>query len=307
MNLTTFSATQHHSISKQRATKSDQLIAMRNTESGQPLFCIHPSGGDIGIYRKFAARTSPNLSVFGIQSRLQCGATSEFSSLSRMAFEYADLINEHQPMGDIRLLGFSLGGFLASLMAFELQQFGRTVSFLGLIDSNPNWTVATDTSRQELCLRLTQVFTKFQGIGLMQRKPLEAVERDVAILVDSCMSDPPVSSAEAMAITTALGYVPSRKRESDLIMKFTDTFLTHCRLLKDFEPPEIHCPLHLWWPSDAAHESKSGSEMWAQRAHSTVSESIIEGSHYSIMRGASVRALSVEVEAAIAQCDEVNA
>ena len=307
MNLTTISATQHESIHTQKATALDQLVIMRYAEGGKPLFCIHPSGGDIGVYRKFAARTSPELSVFGIQSRLQCGATSEHSSLGRMAFAYADLINEHQPVGEIRLLGFSLGGFLASLIASELQQFGRTVSFLGLIDSNPNWTVASNASRQELCLRLTQVFTKFQSIGVMQQKPLETVERDVAVLVDSCMSDPPVSSAEAMAITTALGYVPSRKRDSELIMKFTDTFLTHCRLLKDFEPPEINCPLHLWWPSDAAHESKSGSEMWAQRAHSTVSESIIEGSHYSIMRGASVRALSAEVEAAIAQCDEVNA
>jgi len=303
MNLTTFSATQHVSITKQRATKSDQLVAMRPTETGQPLFCIHPSGGDIGVYRKFAARTSPKLSVFGIQSRLQCGATSEFSSLSSMAFEYADLINEHQTTGEIRLLGFSLGGFLASLMAFELQKVGRTVSFLGLIDSNPNWTVASDASRQELCLRLTQVFTKFQSIGVMQQKPLETVERDVAILVDSCMSDRPVSPEEAMGITTAMGYVPSNKRDSDLLMKFTDTFLTHCRLLKDFEPPEINCPLHLWWPSDAAHESKSGSELWARKAHSTVSESIIEGSHYSIMRGRSVRVLTAEVEAALAQDD----
>ena len=307
MNLTTLSATQHELISKQRATKSDQLVAMRHTENGKPLFCIHPSGGDIGVYRKFAARTTPQLSVLGIQSRLQCGATSEFSSLRRMAVEYADLINEHQPLGKIRLLGFSLGGFLASLMATELQQFGRTVSFLGLIDSNPNWTVATDTSRQELCLRLTQVFTKFQSIGVMQRKPLEIVERDVAVLVDSCMSDQqPISSEEAMAITTAMGYVPSRKRDSDLLMKFTDTFLTHCRLLRDFEPPEINCPLYLWWPSDAAEESKSGSELWSRRAQSTVSESIIEGSHYSIMRGRSVRVLTAEVEAAIAYSDELN-
>ena len=305
MNLTTFSATQNESISKHRVAKSDQLVAMRPTESGKPLFCIHPSGGDIGVYRKFATRTTPMLSVFGIQSRLQCGATSEFSSLGRMAFEYADLINEHQPMGEIRLLGFSPGGFLASLMAAELRQFGRTVSFLGLIDSNPNWTVATHSSRQELCLRLTQVFTKFQSIGVMQKKPLATVERDVAILVDSCMGDQPISSEEVMANTTAMGYVPSRKRDSDLLMKFTDTFLTHCRLLKDLEPPEINCPLHLWWPSDAVQESKSGSELWAQKAQSTVSGSIIEGSHYSIMRGRSVRILTAEVEAAIAYSDEL--
>lgn len=300
MNLTNFSASTSELTAQQRAVRSDQLVTMRLTKTGKSLFCIHPSGGDVGIYRKLASRATPELSVFGIQSRLQCGAASEFSSLKRMAFEYACLINEQQTAGNIRLLGFSLGGFLASLMVQELQKVGRTVSFLGLIDSNPNWTVATDTSRRELCLRLTQVFTKFQSIGVMQQKPLETVERDVAILVDSCMGDQPLSSVEVMANTTAMGYVPNSKRDSELLMKFTNTFLTHCRLLKDFEPPEINCPLYLWWPSEAAEESKSGSQIWAQNAQSTVTQSMIEGSHYSVMRGSSVRILSEELKAAIA-------
>ncbi len=304
MNLIGYPADQQKSTEDQNTTRPGQLVAMRLAEKGKPLFCIHPSGGDVGIYRKLASRTTPEISVFGIQSRLQCGATSEFSSLSLMAFEYAGLINEHQPAGKIRLLGFSLGGFLASLMALELKQMGRSVSFLGLIDSNPNWIVATETSRQELCLRLTQVFTKFQSIGGRHQKPLETVKRDVAVLVDSCMNDQPVSSTEVMANTTAMGYVPSGQRDSELLMKFTDTFLTHCRLLKAFEPPEINCPLYLWWPGDAEEESKSGSKLWARKALSTVSESIIEGSHYSVMRGSSVRVLSAELEAAIAREEE---
>jgi len=281
-------------------TKIRQLVAMRFEEKGKPLFCIHPSGGDIGIYRKFASRTGPSLSVIGIQSRLVCGATTEFSTLEEMAFDYACLLNEHQPTGPVRLLGFSLGGFVASLMARELQKFGRSVSFMGLIDSNPNWTTATETSRRELCLRLTQVFTKFQSIGVMNPKPLETVQKDVAILVDLCLSGNATSSAEVMVKTEAMGYVPNRKMDAQLLVKFTNGFFAHCRLLKDFEPPEINCPLHLWWPSEASKENEFGARMWIQKSKLTVSETVIEGSHYSIMRGAAVKVLSAEVEAAIA-------
>lgn len=307
MNSTSFSTKRRESTTGNGVARPDQLIAMRHAESGKPLFCIHPSGGDIGIYRKLASRATPGLSVFGIQSRLQCGETSELTSLDGMALQYAGLINEHQPEGKVRLLGFSLGGFIASLMALKLKQLGRSVSFLGLIDSNPNWTVATETSRRELCLRLTQVFSKFQSIGVMQQKPLETVERDVAVLVEAALSNHDISAPTVMAKTVAMGYVPSRKRDSELIMKFTETFLTHCRLLKDFEPPEIDCPLHLWWPGEAKEDSRSGSEIWARKAQSTISESIIDGSHYSIMRGRSVRVLSKEVEAAIANEDGLEA
>lgn len=303
MNLASFSVSPHKSVREQSSTRLRQLVTMRREEKGKPLFCIHPSGGDIGIYRKFASRTGPDLSVIGIQSRLVCGAATEFSTLEEMAFDYACLINEYQPTGTIRLLGFSLGGFVASLMTRELQKSGRSVSFLGLIDSNPNWTTAKETSRQELCLRLTQVFTKFQSIGVMKQKPLETVERDVAILVNLCFVARPVSSVEIMAKTAAMGYVPSRQRDADILMKFTDTFLTHCRLLKDFEPPEINCPLYLWWPSEAADEDGSGSKLWVEKTKSTVSESVIDGSHYSVMRGSAVRVLSAEVEAAIAHED----
>lgn len=303
MKLTSYSVGARESIDERRSTRLRQLVAMRPGKKGKRLFCIHPSGGDVGIYRKLASRTGPNLSVWGIQSRLECGADTEFPTLKEMAYNYACLVNEQQPTGVIRLLGFSLGGFLASMMAQELQQSGRSVSFLGLIDSNPNWTTATETSRQELYLRLTQVFTKFQSIGVMKQKPLETVQKDVAILVDACFGDQGIRPTEIMAKTTAMGYVPSRQRDADILMKFTHTFFTHCRMLKDFVPPEINCPLYLWWPSDAAKESESGSKLWAQKSNSTVSESIIEGSHYSVMRGSAVRALSTEVVAAIAYED----
>lgn len=277
---------------------ADQLVSIRNPDHGDPIYCMHPSGGDIGIYRKLASRLSKR-GIWGIQSRLLCGADTEAATLEEMASDYCSLIENHQPDGKIRLLGFSLGGFIATLMAKRFQQNSRVVSFLGLIDSNPAWTSGTTKSRQELCLRLTQVFTKFQSIGVMQQKPLEIVERDVAILVDTCLGDDPVTTAEVMAKTTAMGYVPDRQRDSDLLMQFTHTFVTHCRLLRGFKAPEIDCPLYLWWPSEGGQENETGSAIWAGRSKFEVEESCIEGSHYSIMRGAAVRRLAEQVDTAI--------
>lgn len=288
--------------SVQRTISSDQLVAIRNPEKGSPLFCIHPSGGDIGIYRKLATRLGSSRSILGIQSRLESGASTEHASIDAMADQYTQIIDQQQPDGSIRLLGFSLGGFVASLIARNFHQMGRRVSFLGLIDSNPSWTIASETSHRQLCKRLTQVFVKFQSIGVMRQKPIETVERDVAQLVDFCLGNQ-FSPDKILAKTIAKGYVPERQVDSGVLAKFTSTFLAHSRLLKDFQPPFIDCPLHLWWPSETENENQSGTKIWSGQTTCEVSQSVIEGSHYTIMRGTAVRVLAAEVETAISESE----
>jgi len=255
------------------------------------------------IYRKLATKLSRERSILGIQSRLECGANSEFASLEEMASAYARIIDDYQPTGTIRLLGFSLGGFIASLMARQFHQSGRDVSFLGLIDSNPNWVAGSETSRQQLCFRLTQVFAKFQSIGVMHQRPSNLVERDVATLVDMCLSNHSISPHVVMEKTMAMGYFSDQQFETSIIMKFTSTFLTHCSLLKDFRPPPINCPLYLWWPSETKGENEIGTDAWSEFTPDKITESVIGGSHYSIMRGSAVRALASEVESAIEQTE----
>jgi len=277
----------------------DQLVVLRDRGGQAPLFCIHPSGGDVGIYRKLVTRLAPGRPVFGIQSRMLCGAACEFSSLHEIAIAYAEIIKAKQPYGAIHIVGFSLGGFIATLIAEELHAAGRAVSFLGLIDSNPSWTVAAETSRRELCLRLEQVFTKFQSIGMMKTKPIETVQKDVSVLVDACFEDSSVSSEDVMEQIDAMGYIPSDCPELGMLSKFACTFLAHIRLMADFQPPQIDCHLHLWWPSEAISENELGSSLWEDHARWDVTESIVEGSHYSIMRGPTVRLLASEIDAAL--------
>ena len=286
-------------------TYQERLVAIRNPNRCTPLYCIHPSGGDIGIYRKMATRLSSECAVWGVQSRLLCGAKTERASLEEMAAAYCHLINEHQPTGTIRLLGFSLGGFLASLMAQEFQKLSRVVSFLGLIDSNPAWTSGAKTSRHELCVRMKQVFTKFQSVGVLTEQPIDTVDRDVAILVDACLGSRQISPKEVVARTAAMGYVPSHQLESDMLLKFTDAFLSHCRLMEGFQAPEVDCPLRIWWPSESKRENEAGSLIWASKSQTDFAESCIEGDHYSMMRGASVRELAKQVEAAIKEADSL--
>ena len=98
------------------------VVPLRASQTGAPLFCIHPSGGDIGIYRKVARHLTPDYPVLGIQSRLLVGATDEFQTIDAMAEHYTKLVVEHQPEGAVRLFGFSFGGFVATAIASLLNR-----------------------------------------------------------------------------------------------------------------------------------------------------------------------------------------
>jgi thioesterase domain-containing protein len=72
--------------------------------------------------------------LIGLQSPLLSGLPAP-SSLAGLAAEHADRIASVYPAGPVRLLGWSFGGALALCLAAELRSRGRTVAFVGMLDT----------------------------------------------------------------------------------------------------------------------------------------------------------------------------
>ena len=100
-----------------------------------PLFCLHAGFGTVFDYEPLARRLDGRCSVYGLQSRMLLEQAWVDDSLQAMAIDYAQYIRQKQPQGPYRLLGWSLGGALAMLVAQELESQGQQVLFLGLVDS----------------------------------------------------------------------------------------------------------------------------------------------------------------------------
>lgn len=110
------------------------LIDLKKSGSRPPLFMIHPAGGLVGGYDAIAAALPDDLPAIGIQSRMLAGAASEYQSFDRMADAYTQAILKRQPAGDIHLFGFSFGSWLAHAIASRIEDAGRKVAWLGLVD-----------------------------------------------------------------------------------------------------------------------------------------------------------------------------
>ncbi|MGO3988222.1 amino acid adenylation domain-containing protein [Pseudomonas sp. SAS7] len=111
------------------------LLLNSRVDGATPLFCLHAGFGTVFDYEPMARRLDGQCSVYGVQCRMLLDRTWKDESLESMAIDYAQYIRQKQPEGPYRLVGWSLGGTLAVLVAQELEGQGQQVALLGLVDT----------------------------------------------------------------------------------------------------------------------------------------------------------------------------
>ncbi|PXW80826.1 non-ribosomal peptide synthase protein (TIGR01720 family)/amino acid adenylation domain-containing protein, partial [Nitrosomonas sp. Nm84] len=124
-------------LDKQAIANPSGLLALNQSNgSGEvkPLFCIHAGLGTVFDYQPLARQLQGTRTVYGLPCRMLADPAHRDVSLSQMAQDYCGMIRAIQPEGPYHLLGWSLGGTLAAMMAALLETNGQTVAFLGLID-----------------------------------------------------------------------------------------------------------------------------------------------------------------------------
>nr|MDP9120375.1 thioesterase domain-containing protein [Acidobacteriota bacterium] len=102
--------------------------------SGRPSFWFHPLGGRVLCYAGLAHHLAGR-PLYG----LEAGRSGEGLGvrLEELAGRYAEALLDAQPRGPYLLGGWSFGGLLAWETARYLEQAGREVALLALIDSRP--------------------------------------------------------------------------------------------------------------------------------------------------------------------------
>jgi thioesterase domain-containing protein len=85
-------------------------------------------------YETLARRLDGEVPVLGLQCRMLLDPAWQDSSIQAMAQDYARHVRARQERGPYRLLGWSLGGSLAVLVARLLEDQGQTVELCGVVD-----------------------------------------------------------------------------------------------------------------------------------------------------------------------------
>ncbi|MEV6599790.1 amino acid adenylation domain-containing protein [Actinoplanes sp. NPDC051346] len=110
------------------------LLPLRVEGRGEPLFCVHPAGGLGWSFAGLARHTPRPLYALQARSLTEPGPTP---TVAEMAADYLALVREVQPTGPYHLVGYSLGGTVAHVMATELRRTGAVVR-LAVLDAYPS-------------------------------------------------------------------------------------------------------------------------------------------------------------------------
>ncbi|MFF7651096.1 amino acid adenylation domain-containing protein [Streptomyces sp. NPDC007983] len=114
----------------------DPLVPIRTGGSRPPLFLVHPMGGNVLCYVRFARYLPADQPLYALQAAgVDPGTEPLRGGVEEIAAGYVAAIRRLRPRGPYTIGGWSFGGFVAFEMARQIRAAGEEVAHLVLLDT----------------------------------------------------------------------------------------------------------------------------------------------------------------------------
>jgi thioesterase domain-containing protein len=241
-----------------------------------------------------------DLPVYGIQSRALCTELGEYDSVDAMAEDYAALIEEVQPRGDCRLLGFSLGGCFAASTAHALERRKRRVSLVGLVDADLALTAPRAPRQGVLTSLILDMHTTFsREMQIVAEVEPVRLEKEATAVAAKAVQLPGAEAVELMVSWLADNGHLQRGVSRDLLREYFALFNAHIRLAMAFEPKRIEAPIYSWVQGAGSRRKPAASFDWGAHTDAGVTEETLEGRHHDLMFPPHVDTIAAQLDAAL--------
>ncbi|MEU4890933.1 amino acid adenylation domain-containing protein [Streptomyces sp. NPDC044780] len=104
---------------------------------GPPVFCVHPAAGIGWGYSGLLRHLDRDRPLYALQATGLSAPEQAPGTAEELVSDYLARIRAVQPTGPYTLLGWSVGGQIAHMLAVRLQDEGERVDLLALLDSYP--------------------------------------------------------------------------------------------------------------------------------------------------------------------------
>jgi len=273
------------SASDAEESAAGSMMQLRDGTGDRPLFCFPPAGGKLGIYEHLIEQMSGDSPVFGLKN-----ANENAESIAELADGFAATIQSAWPNGALRLFGFSFGGLVAIHTASRLEDLGRMVELVGIIECNPRGLESDESREDRLSRLICGSYEEFRRGGLVEAMDPAVLAKEARVVARRF--DPQA------VVDWALGRL-SGEFPRQLVEAYFFRFARDLVLLANYKG-RIETPLqsavHVWSAIDGLG---SGIESWRDQAAGDFQHSVLEGDHFSVMHPPYVQALAVALDAVL--------
>ena len=175
----------HEANAKTQPSQLYPLVALKKGGKNiEPLFLVHPAGGNLFIYKDLIQHIDSELPVFGFEALGLQEDDQVDQSIEDMANAYLAALLRFKPEGHYQLGGASSGGMVAFEMAQQLRQRGKQVTFLGLFDTPMGSDLPMETNNKQSVIHyFASLFADREQL-LQTLQTLPNVEQQVDWLFD---------------------------------------------------------------------------------------------------------------------------
>ena len=280
-----------HEHSRLHADGLERLAVSLNrciAPNAAPLFMVHEGRGSVLDYVTLAQALVDTCPVIG----LSLDAEHVPGDMMQIAHLHARTIRKIQPMGAVRVAGWSLGGALAPLIAKVLEDEEREVAWVGAIDPYIQSLDREDISPVDFVRAYVQSLVSEEGANtaLCDRNVIAWLD-EVRNLGDETFTAEWVRALTEHVRSLGLPRLPDGQdmggKELQLgSRELSDLFAASWKLHKASNAPcegvHVRAPMNIWWAGAARSEHASAFTGWMKS--DTCTERVLSEDHAGIIR-----------------------
>lgn len=262
----------------------DPLVPIRPNGDKRPMFFVHPMGGNVLCYVRFAKYLPDDQPFYALQAAGVDSGTEPLRSVEEIAAGYIESIRRVQPTGPYVIGGWSFGGFVAFEIARQLRAAGEELQRLVLLDTtalNPGRRRTTDDDAL-----LGWFFWELLWLQRGGDSPLELIPSELTRLEDKFDFIAQLAIDEGVLPMGSTGAVVQRLfhvYEANWRAAFDyrpETVEQDMVLIRAAEPlPDVLNSMHT--AIESMHEDPSNG--WRERTSGGLDVVVVPGDHLTIM------------------------
>lgn len=161
-----------------QANEWDVLVPIKTAGSKVPIFFVHGADLNVFLFKTISEYFDADQPVYGLQAIGINGETDIPNTIEKMTQRYVADMLKANPDGPYAVAGYSLGGFIAFEIARQLQQMGKDIAFLGIIDTFAGNYFEGDTTK-----KVKHELNKFAFLGRsIIKNPQESLKYQISVV-----------------------------------------------------------------------------------------------------------------------------